>query len=149
RVGFAWDITGKGKSVLRASTGIFNARQNMLTQVGAITTNGVQQQSFAAGSGFGAPPVFSQNAGPIDNPPPAGTIPTGVDVTVFDKNYANPRIYSTTAGFEQQLVADYAMYAEFAWSKGVHLTRFTNPNVTADPNFDCSTLNSGGVTFTN
>src|SRR5712692_5271588 len=45
RIGFAWDIKGNGKSALRASWGIFNARQNMLTQVGAITTNGVQQQS--------------------------------------------------------------------------------------------------------
>src|SRR5947207_79047 len=48
RVGFAWDTRGNGKSALRASWGIFNARQNMLTQVGAITTDGVQQQSFAA-----------------------------------------------------------------------------------------------------
>ena len=149
RLGFAWDITGKGKSVLRASTGIFNARQNMLTQVGAITTNGVQQQAFAAGSAFGTPPVFGENAAPIDNPPPPGTIPTGLDVTVFSKNYANPRVYSTTVGFEQQLISDYAMYAEFAWSKGVHLTRFVNPNVAADPTFNCSTLNTSSVTFTN
>src|SRR6266704_1563556 len=50
RVGFAWDVRGNGKSALRASYGIFNARQNMLTQVGAITTNGVQQQEIAAGT---------------------------------------------------------------------------------------------------
>src|SRR5437588_5357639 len=50
RVGFAWDIRGNGKSALRASWGIFNARQNMLTQTGAITTNGVQQQEIAAGT---------------------------------------------------------------------------------------------------
>src|SRR5947209_13587167 len=75
RIGVAWDIKGNGKSALRASWGIFNARQNMLTQVGAITTNGVQQQSFAAGSAFGAPPVFGQNADPINNPPAKGTPP--------------------------------------------------------------------------
>src|SRR5205814_3438215 len=129
RLGFAWDIFGNGKSALRANAGIFNARQNMLTQVGAITTNGVQQQSFAAGSAFGAPPVFGTNAAPIENPPAAGTIPTGVDVTVFSKDYANPRIYSMNVGYEQQLVSDYAAYADFTWSKGVHLTRFINPNV--------------------
>jgi hypothetical protein len=149
RLGFAWDIFGGGKSVLRSSAGLFYARQNMLTQVGAITTNGVQQQSFAAGSTFGTPPAFGTNAGPIDDPPPAGTIPVGVDVTVFSKDYANPRIYSFNVGYEQQLVGDYAAYADFTWNKGVHLTRFINPNVTADANFDCSTVNAGGVTYTN
>jgi hypothetical protein len=145
RVGFAWDIFGNGRSALRANAGIFNARQNMLTQVGAITTNGIQQQSFAAGSAFGTPPAFGTNAGPIDNPPPAGTVPVGVDVTVFSKDYANPRIYSMNVGYEQQIVGDYAAYADFTWSKGVHLTRFINPNVGADPNFDCSTIGGTNV----
>jgi hypothetical protein len=130
RVAFAWDIRGNGKSALRASWGIFNARQNMLTQVGAITTNGVQQQAFAAGSAFGAPPAYGTNAAPIQNPPAAGTPPpAGLDVTVFSRDYANPRIYTTNVGFEQQLLNDFAAYADFTMSKGVHLTRFTNPNV--------------------
>jgi hypothetical protein len=129
RAGFAWDIRGNGKSALRASWGIFNARQNMLTQVGAITTNGVQQQSFAAGSAFGTPPAYGTNAAPIANPPAAGSPPpAGVAVTVFSKDYANPRIYTTNVGYEQQLVSDFAVYADFTLSKGVHLTRFTNPN---------------------
>jgi hypothetical protein len=115
----------------------------MLTQVGAITTNGVQQQSFAAGSAFGTPPKYGTNAAPIDNPPSPGTVPTGVDVTVFSKDYANPRIYSFNVGYEQQLVGDYAAYVDFTWNKGVHLTRFINPNVGVDPNFDC------GSGFTN
>ena len=143
RLGFAWDVRGDGRSVLRASWGIFNARQNMLTQVGAITTNGVQQQAFAAASSFGTPPAFGQNAAPIANPPAAGTIPTGVDVTVFSKDYANPRIYSTNVGYEQQLVGDYAAYADFTLAKGVHLTRFINPNVSASSTFNC------GAGFTN
>jgi len=130
RIGFAWDIRGNGKSALRASWGIFNARQNMLTQVGAITTNGVQQQAFAAGSAFNIPPAYGTNAAPIQNPPPAGSAPpTFVDVTVFSRDYANPRIYTTNVGFEQQLLSDFAAYADFTMSKGVHLTRFTNPNV--------------------
>ena len=130
RVGFAWDTRGNGKSALRASWGIFNARQNMLTQVGAITTNGVQQQSFAAGSAFGTPPVFGQNAGPISNPPPAGTPPPpGVNVTFFSKDYANPRIYTTNVGYEQEILAGWAGYVDLTVSKGVHLTRFIMPNV--------------------
>ena len=136
RVGFAWDIRGNGKSALRASWGIFNARQNMLTQVGPITTNGVQQEEIAAGTClFKSANVCQQSSilGPaptypsIINATPA--LPFQPGVTVFSKDYANPRIYTTNIGYEQQLVGDYAMYADFTWSKGVHLTRFINPNV--------------------
>jgi hypothetical protein len=134
RVGFAWDARGDGKSVLRGSWGIYNARQNMLTQVGAITTNGIQQQSIAAG---GFPGGFFNTAGgdlptyPGVVVPPAispGTLPVGAGVTVFSKDYANPRIYTTNAAFEQQLVQNLVAYTDFTWSKGVHLTRFINPN---------------------
>ena len=129
RVGFAWDVRGNGKSALRASWGIFNARQNMLTQTGAITTNGVQQQEIVAVTGFnsagGNPPTY-----PGTVPVAPATLPlVGAGVTVFSKSYANPRIYTTNVGYEQQLVGDYAAYLDFTMSKGVHLTRFTNPNV--------------------
>ncbi len=134
RVGFAWDVQGNGNSVLRGSWGIYNARQNMLTQVGAITTNGIQQQSIAAGSFDGG---FFNTAGG-DLPPypgvvmppaiPAGTLPAGAGVTVFSKDYANPRIYTANAAFQQQLAANVLAYTDFTWSKGVHLTRFINPN---------------------
>src|ERR1700730_3999510 len=139
RIGFAWDVRGNGKSALRASWGIFNARQNMLTQVGAITTNGVQQQTIAAGSclfkiagvcqqnSAGGPPPTFPNTVPVPLLAP-GTFPFQSGVTVFSKDYANPRLYTTNIGYEQQLVGDYAAYADFTLSKGVHLTRFTNPN---------------------
>src|SRR5207253_4549490 len=121
RAGLAWDVRGNGRSALRASWGIFNARQNMLTQVGPITTNGVQQQEIVGGN----PPTY-----PGTVPVTPATLPlVGAGVTVFSKSYANPRIYTTNIGYEQQLVGDYAAYLDFTLSKGVHLTRFINPNV--------------------
>ena len=127
RFGFAYDILGGGKSVLRGSAGIFNARQNMLTQVGPITTNGVQQQTLTEFSGLGNPTY--PGILPPSNCPITGCV--GAGVTVFDKNYHNPRIYAYDIAYEQQLGQDYVVFVDFADSKGVYLTRFLDPNVGA------------------
>jgi len=129
RVGFAWDVRGNGKSALRASAGIFNARQNMLTQVGAITTNGVQQQEIDGGfvAGNFLFPTYPTTV--MTTPLPQGQFPQFAGVTVFSKDYANPRIYTYNAGYEQELFSGWAGYVDLTVSKGVHLTRFVNPNV--------------------
>ena len=138
RLGFAWDVSKVGKSVLRASSGIYYARQNMLSQVGSITTNGVQQQTIflntpIISSGVPgpvwpdvvAPPssVVPCTAGGITNP-----FPCFSGVRVFSRDYANPRIYTTNVGFEQELATDWSLYLDYTHSKGVHLTRFLNIN---------------------
>ena len=139
RIGFAWDVANNQRSVIRASFGIYNARQNMLTQVGSITTNGVQQQTIAGGL-FANPSVrptwpglvtpsagscstingFSA-AGPFTNP-----FPCFSGVRVFDRNYKNPRIYVANVGYEQEIAPDWALYFDFTYSKGTKLTRFLN-----------------------
>ncbi|MFY9620256.1 MAG: carboxypeptidase regulatory-like domain-containing protein [Pyrinomonadaceae bacterium] len=133
RVGFAWDIGSNGKSVLRASYGIYYGRQNMLTQVGSITTNGVQQQTIFRNTflitslGFSAPVWPGVVAAAADTcPGPRGTnpFPCGSGVRVFSRDYANPRIYTVNAAFEQELLTDLSLYFDFTHSKGVHLTRF-------------------------
>jgi hypothetical protein len=129
RVGFSWDVANNGKSVLRGSFGIFNGRQNMLSQVGSITANGVQQATIAGGL-FANPTVRPTWPGlaPTPPPPPAGTFPLFSGVRVFDRDYHNPRIYTTNFGFEQALAEDWSAYADFTWSKGVYLTTFLDYN---------------------
>ena len=70
---------GLGVARLRANYGIYYARQNMLSQVGSITTNGVQQQTIVRGSpggpvwpGLVTPPstVTPCVAGAVSNPFP-------------------------------------------------------------------------------
>jgi hypothetical protein len=144
RVGFAWDFSGKGKSVLRASYGIFYGRQNMLTQVGSITDNGAQQFGIVCASSFAftcfgaaARPPTWPNIVPVA---PGGGIPFGASVRVFSKDYANPRIYTTNVQFEQEIANDLSVYFDFTHSKGVHLTRFINLNRTGPPPLPATAL---------
>jgi hypothetical protein len=130
RVGFAWDIASNAKSVLRASWGIYNARQNMLSQVGSITTNGVQQQTIAGGL-FANPtvrPAWPGLVTPTAQSCDSNPFPCFSGVRVFSRDYDNPRIYATNVAFEQELAQNLAMYFDFTHSKGVHLTRFFNAN---------------------
>jgi hypothetical protein len=128
RVGFAWDVSKKGKSVVRGSYGIYFARQNMLSQVGSITTNGVQQQTIAGGL-FANPTVLPTWPGlvtPTASSCLGNPFPCFSGVRVFSKDYANPRIYTANLQFEQEIARDLSLYFDFTHSKGVHLTRFLN-----------------------
>ncbi|MGH9947727.1 MAG: TonB-dependent receptor [Pyrinomonadaceae bacterium] len=142
RIGFAWDIAKNGKSVLRSSFGIFNARQNMLTQVSAITTNGVQQQTLFANTnnirqGFTAAPTYpgllTPSASSCNGPLGVNPFPCFSGIHVFDRDYRNPRIYAFNTAFEQEIAPDWALYFDFTYSRGTKLTRFLNPG--RDPIF--------------
>jgi hypothetical protein len=134
RIGFAWDIANNSKSVLRASWGIYNARQNMLSQVGSITTNGVQQQTIFRNTeliGFGLPAptwpgVLTPTAQTCSGSLGVNPFPCFSGVRAFSRDYTNPRIYTTNVQFEQQIATDTALYLDFTHSKGVRLTRFLN-----------------------
>jgi hypothetical protein len=130
RAGFAWDVSADGRSVVRGSAGIYYARQNMLSQVGSVTTNGIQQKSdfrSTAFTAFADMPVWPNLLAPSAVPP--GTFPTFTGVRVFDRDYRNPRVYSFNAGFDRELAPSLAAYVDVTVAKGVHLTRFLNYNV--------------------
>jgi hypothetical protein len=131
RVGATWDVSGSGKSVVRATFGVYFARQNMLSQVGTVTTNGLQQQTIFASTDnirqFGATaPVWPGVVTPTALP--AGVFPLFTGVRVFDKDYENPRVYTFSTGYEQEVLPNVAFYADYTHAAGRQLTRFLNYN---------------------
>jgi hypothetical protein len=130
RVGVAWDVKGDGKSLVRSSWGVYYARQNMLSQVGSVTTNGLQQQTIFLNTGIitsGVPgPVWPNVVSP--SPLPEGQFPLFSGVRVFDRDYKNPHVFAFNVAYEQQLAPDWAGYVDFIWNEGHDLTRFLNFN---------------------
>jgi hypothetical protein len=124
RVGFAWDPLNNGKSVLRGSWGFYYARHNMLSQVGSITANGVQQQTDVAFSdGFFT--TDEMPTWPEVRPIPTATVASAfAGVRVTASNFENPKTQTVNANWEQEFAPDWAYYVDFTWAKGVHLTRF-------------------------
>ena len=125
RSGFVFDVLGNGRLSLRGSAGTFKTRQNSLTQVGAITPNGVQQQAPKEFAGLGKP-TYAGILPPL-NFPVTGC--PGAGVKVSDGNYHNPRIYTYHVAFDQQIRGDYVAFLDATLSKGVYLTTFLNPNL--------------------
>jgi hypothetical protein len=131
RFGIAWDVRGNGRSLVRASYGLYYARQNMLSQVGSVTTNGLQQQTIFANTAnllsFGAPtPTWPGVVTPTALP--EGQFPLFSGVRVFDRDYKNPHIFAFDVAYEHQLGQSWAAYADFIWNEGHDLTRFLNYN---------------------
>jgi hypothetical protein len=127
RLGLTYDLTGKGRSVIRINGGIFYARTPGLQLASPRSTNGsIAQNIFRASffNGFGVTPPAYPNlipntaSLPVENP----------DVFVFDRNYTNPRVYSWSATFEQALSGSTKIFGTFNYAKGVHLTRFVDRN---------------------
>ena len=154
RVGMAWDATGDGKTLVRASAGVYYARQNMLSQVGSVTTNGIQQKSDFRNTAFTAfanMPTWPNLLPPSVTAP--GTFPLFTGVRVFDRAYKNPRIYTFNVAFEREVAPHLAAYVDFTYAKGTRLTRFLNYNAhgtgvaaTQPPNRD-STVYAGANPF--
>ena len=89
--------TSRRTEVIARQPGIFYARQNMLSQVGSVTTNGIQQKSDFRDTTFTAShmPVWLNRRAERVRP---RHIPDFSGIRVFDCDYQNPRITASTSG---------------------------------------------------
>jgi hypothetical protein len=128
RLGIAWDPKGDGKTVVRANGGIFYARVPGLNLAGSRSTNGSRGQSIFRASFFHD---FNGPAVPAyPNLIPASEIgsPDHPGVTVFSKDFQNPRTYSGSLSIEREVAPLTTVLVQYNHAKSVHLTRFVDRN---------------------
>jgi hypothetical protein len=129
RVSLAWDVTGQGKSVIRAGYGIFFDAFSQDMALGHLP--------YAP---FFDPGPAYNNIGPapiLSTPAATGTIVAGVpvytpsttctyecDVFGFDRNIKTPYMENYNLNFQQQIASKMVLQIGYVGSQGHHLWRF-------------------------
>ncbi|HEX3129575.1 MAG TPA: carboxypeptidase regulatory-like domain-containing protein [Thermoanaerobaculia bacterium] len=120
RLGLSWVPDQAGKSVVRATAGVYHARLPALNLASTRSTNGSLGQTLFRATGVGTPPPYTQllQGGAVDHP----------DVFVYDKDWQTPRTISTSLSYEREVWSDTAGLVKLNYAKTDHITRFTNRN---------------------
>ncbi|HEV2763907.1 MAG TPA: TonB-dependent receptor, partial [Pyrinomonadaceae bacterium] len=158
RVGFAWDPTGTGRSVVRGGYGIFYDQlfQNLTIFGQALsgeeiyqTVLNLQNSRNAAGVVTGQIPTFRFGVDPLPGLPPNFSLSElgyGGFGRITDPNVSEPYVQKFSLGFETQLRPGMTLSSDYVHTIGLHEPRVQviNPQIrhVCDPSFPNSTPSS-------
>ena len=114
RIGFAYDLSGDGKTALRAGVGMFNER--------------LRQNNFNFGAGGQWPnltsyTLYNRTMTTVDTSGAQGinTLIAPPNMTVWPTNNTMPTIYSWYAGIQRELPWKFTLDLSYTGNRGVHL----------------------------
>lgn len=135
RAGFAWNVVGRGSTVLRGGFGLYYGRIPNATVFSALTATGTAQspRSYAWRPMDAGAPVFpytfASNETPYVNPQAANQQTTAPEVAFFDPHFRRPQVNEFEVSLEQALGRGTALTVTAMATDGHDLTQFVDSNI--------------------
>ncbi len=146
RGGFAYDLTGDGKTSVRGGMGLYYGRLINSTISNAITNTGSdrsQLQVSLAATAAGAPLFPNVVPAPAAIANPTGAHIPGSSIVVLDPDLHLPAIFQGDIIVEREIARNTLVSASYITSRGRFLPTFINKNIAPATSQQVLTVTSG------